>query len=765
MKKYIFLALLTMGVSSCQLVDVLDQKPEFEADLDGAITTPAAVELALNGIYYSLPGNGFNVIFPTVSGSFKAGTMWRQEIVSAGNAVYYSERMLPTLSFSDATEWDADYAVIKNANFLETACNRMSDGEFSGNRRAEVLGEIAYLRALAYFNILVRYCEFWDMNSEYGVVMRNEAPSVSNALKVRSSVADSYQYILDQLEIAIEKAPDWKKLSQASKEAAKALKARVLLYAGKYTEAVAAVNDAIDTNSPLPEANYGDVFDKFSTTKEILFARVFDQKDATNTSTRQQCYGNSPTKKQGYWGPTNEYVELVGDDPRADAIFSKVDSLMDSRSSAVAYNLKSVKKLLNDANDMPVIFSRVSELYLIKAEALYRSGASISEAYAPIRKLRERAGAEIILPANNEELETAIFNEWMLELSFENWHEWFAMIRFAGYTEKPDFTRLLALNKTLREALEKEYEKSEAQGDNYYQRIIDRRIDAIPSSEISSNLECKQNVHRSSSRQTPEQFIQTGKDANIPTKRSFYLQEQYTKGNRERAFLIDYINYHYSVYARNNVQAAFDELIKGGAKLTDPDVWEVYVNTINGMNPYLKQVSDNYADFCQRFGKKAVDAKLAKETSYGELAEIEALCNYEGKDFNLKMIRINNDIREQKYEAAATQIDAMIADTTVNQQELISRLKFIARLGYKAEELPEFWFNKCVGYLQYIAYNQTDRDDAFIHQEYAAALEMVLRKLNGKAPIPACLSTEPAYGKKVYNMRPDALKMKPKRKK
>ena len=473
--------------------DVLDQKPEFEADLDGAITTPAAVELALNGIYYSLPGNGFNVIFPTVSGSFKAGTMWRQEIVSAGNAVYYSERMLPTLSFSDATEWDADYAVIKNANFLETACNRMSDGEFSGNRRAEVLGEIAYLRALAYFNILVRYCEFWDMNSEYGVVMRNEAPSVSNALKARSSVADSYQYILDQLEIAIEKAPDWKKLSQASKEAAKALKARVLLYAGKYTEAVAAVNDAIDTNSPLPEANYGDVFDKFSTTKEILFARVFDQKDATNTSTRQQCYGNSPTKKQGYWGPTNEYVELVGDDPRADAIFSKVDSLMDSRSSAVAYNLKSVKKLLNDANDMPVIFSRVSELYLIKAEALYRSGASISEAYAPIRKLRERAGAEIILPANNEELETAIFNEWMLELSFENWHEWFAMIRFAGYTEKPDFTRLLALNKTLREALEKEYEKSEAQGDNYYQRIIDRRIDAIPSSEISSNLECKQN--------------------------------------------------------------------------------------------------------------------------------------------------------------------------------------------------------------------------------------------------------------------------------
>ena len=61
MKKYIFLALLTLGVSSCQLVDVLDQKPEFEADLDGAITTPASVyfpaysnTLAFNALAASL---------------------------------------------------------------------------------------------------------------------------------------------------------------------------------------------------------------------------------------------------------------------------------------------------------------------------------------------------------------------------------------------------------------------------------------------------------------------------------------------------------------------------------------------------------------------------------------------------------------------------------------------------------------------------------------------------------------------------------------
>lgn len=271
-------------------------------------------------------------------------------------------------------------------------------------------------------------------------------------------------------------------------------------------------------------------------------------------------------------------------------------------------------------------------------------------------------------------------------------------------------------------------------------------------------------VHRSSSRQSAEQFIQTGKDATIPTQRSFYLQEEYAKGNRGRAFLIDYIHYNHSIYARDNVQKAFEELLKNGAKLTDPDIWEIYTSSIPGITPYLKQVSDNYTTFCQIFGKEAVDAKLAKETMYGDLAIIDALCDYEGKDFNRKMIHINNCINKKDYKDAIIMIDAMIADVNVDQQELIARLKYIARLSYKADEMPDEWFYKCVGYLRYIAYNQKERDDAFIHQEYASALEMVISRINGKQTVPAYIIAPPAHGKSTYNMRPDALKAKPRRK-
>lgn len=107
----------------------------------------------------------------------------------------------------------------------------------------------------------------------------------------------------------------------------------------------------------------------------------------------------------------------------------------------------------------------------------------------------------------------------------------------------------------------------------------------------------------------------------------------------------------------------------------------------------------------------------------------------------------------------------MLADTAVDHQLLIDRLKFIARMGYYGKNAPDFWFDKCVEYLRYIAYNQTDRDDPQIHQEYAATLEKVLLRQQEGKPVPACLLKEPVWGKKTYSMRPDALKMKPVRKK
>ncbi|MEA4980418.1 MAG: RagB/SusD family nutrient uptake outer membrane protein [Petrimonas sp.] len=486
----LYFTLFLFLFSSCQLVDVLDKYPENQADADQAITNPNAAELALRGIYFYLPGGKSDVIYPTVSGSFKAGTMLRQDLVKVGNAVYFSERTLPVLSYSDGTEWDSDYEIIKNSILLEQALTKIDKSSFEGNRADEIIGEIAFLRALANFRLLVRYGEFWDENSEYGITLRTEVHTVANSPKARSSVKETYEHIMSNLETAIAHAPHFSSASAASKEAALALKAKVLFYAGRYDEALTAIEKVL----PLVkfENNYADIFIKATTpdNKEILFQRVFGKEEIPSLYMRESAFGNSVNKNEGYWGPTKSYIDLVGDDPRAEAIFANVDSL-DSRGK-VGYNLTTVKKTLNSDNTMPVFFLRSDELQLMKAEALMRTNASIAAAYEPIRMLRTRAGAPVVVPATRAELEDAIFNEWLIEMSFENWHEWFLMLRFAGLKEaNPDFSRLLAMNRMLREAYEKEVKAGK--GEEYLERIKSRRIDAIPTSEINSNLESKQN--------------------------------------------------------------------------------------------------------------------------------------------------------------------------------------------------------------------------------------------------------------------------------
>lgn len=274
----------------------------------------------------------------------------------------------------------------------------------------------------------------------------------------------------------------------------------------------------------------------------------------------------------------------------------------------------------------------------------------------------------------------------------------------------------------------------------------------------------QENLHRSNSTQTADVFIFTGQSALNPTMRSFYMDSEYEKGNTDREFLKGYIKYAYSVYKRDNAKAAFAKLINNGAKLTDADIWPIYADCIQGMEtPYIQQVSDNYADFCQLFGKKAVDSKLTKETGYGDLAKIKALCDFDGKNFNVKMIEIGQLQREKNYTELAKAIDALIADSTINKGELCNRLKFVIRSRAIAE-LPQEWAKKTLEYYQYIAYNADDRRDPYIHQEYAAALESVLRNVPSDQwtkYLPESILKAPVAGKKEYSMRPATLKAKP----
>ncbi|MFV0506241.1 MAG: RagB/SusD family nutrient uptake outer membrane protein [Bacteroidales bacterium] len=470
MKKYVPILFVVFLLAGC-MENLLDKKPAYEADLDGAITNAKTAELALVGVYSNLPMAEYHTIYTTAPGSFKAGTMRRPEWWTRGNAIYYYERYWPTLQGSSDYDWDADYELIKNANFLMNALKGIND--FEGNRKEEMVGELHFLRAFAYNRLMLRYAQYWDIDSKLGLIIRNELPNLDNVKKRRSTVVESYRAILEDLNIAIDKCPNYSSCGRASKVAAKAIKTRVYLQMGKYLECIKMAEEVLKHVDNGLASDYATVFSDYSDTNEILFARMNGTSD--DMTSRKNAYSS------GKWGPSQNYINFLGNDPRFNAIIGD-EVVVDYRyaTDGVEYKNHTVKKLVNTSNDLPIIYLRMAEIYLLKAEAIYRSGGSSNDAYAPIATLRNRAGATPVSHATSEEIERAILNEWLIEMSFENWHEYFALQRFG-------VDKLLERNDILREALEEAAAAGSEAEEQYRMRIDNYRILPIPSGEINAN--------------------------------------------------------------------------------------------------------------------------------------------------------------------------------------------------------------------------------------------------------------------------------------
>lgn len=273
-------------------------------------------------------------------------------------------------------------------------------------------------------------------------------------------------------------------------------------------------------------------------------------------------------------------------------------------------------------------------------------------------------------------------------------------------------------------------------------------------------------IHRSGGNKPAQDFINDTKGALNPKLSSIYLQEKYKSGNYDAAFLRDYIRgAKYS--GSRNTAGDFAKLLEIGGPLTDRQNWDVFVECVRGFdNPYIKQISDNYGQFCSLFGREAVDAKLRDALSYAPEDVVAGMCDFEGKDYMIKTARMASLFREDDQTAAWDYVDSLIADPTVDQNDLVKRLSFYTRVSptYRDCDLTFDQLLRKVGYTRYVAYNNYDRDEAMPHYYYAIALEyLMLRAAKEGRQIPESFFAAPAHGKSEYSMRHPLLKPKPHR--
>jgi hypothetical protein len=414
MKKSISIILIScVGLLSCkksfltlvpqsQATDVAYYKTT--ADIGNAVTAAYA---SLQGMYYGtfvdmMEARGDNV--ENLNPGANAGTEYNID---------------QFLAKSDNTDikstWTILYNGISRCNNTIVHLSVVTDPKL----KAQYEGELRFLRALHYFNIV----RLW------GPAPLELAPITADDAKAqgRNSVQDLYNAIETDLTNAINLLPatytNSADLGRATQGAAKALLGKVYLTEAKYPAAVNVLKDLVSASNAygyklLPNvASVFDVNNKMNA--EIIFAVRY------NKTIAGQGHGLAP------------YFNQPGLDPKLISSYSAGDARADLLNTVTLdANDKPVKKYYDtfDPNNKTLgndfIVLRYADVLLMYAEALNETSYS-ADAFTYLNAVRARAGAAVYISTtipDQSTFRTAVLNERRLELPLEL-HRWFDLIR------------------------------------------------------------------------------------------------------------------------------------------------------------------------------------------------------------------------------------------------------------------------------------------------------------------------------------------------
>ena len=144
---------------------------------------------------------------------------------------YYIENRLPKLNLVSAAYtpfWNAFNTIINSSTQLLAVIEGMGDNLFTNGRKTTMMGEIRFFRGLYLFDLLRMFGEYDKLDSKYGMIIRETPPTANDVYKARATVQQTYDYILKEIDYAIEFATVFTSCDYASMLAAKALKIKRL---------------------------------------------------------------------------------------------------------------------------------------------------------------------------------------------------------------------------------------------------------------------------------------------------------------------------------------------------------------------------------------------------------------------------------------------------------------------------------------------------------------------------------------------------------
>lgn len=438
MKKILlYLAFATALFTQQSCKKDLNALPESSRVAESVITDGKTAEIALNGAY-ALFANASSTQtnwknherYPAMFAGYLGygyGQIQEEENQTAGDGNVY---------------WAEEYELLNATNGSLNGVSALSDDAFVGNRKKEITGELHFLRAYAHFKLLSYYGLWFDISSPLGVLLRDLPSSKTNISKARSSVKDSYDFILTDLDDAITNAPVVNVKYYSTKWAAMLLKMRVLMSrgaSGDYASVMTLANNIIQTGPYQLEPNLVDIFhSKGLASNEVMLGLK------AQANQEQDYYARS----YQFWpGHSSLYVarqglkDLLAGDPRSSWMIGSANN----GSSYSTPNTYFFTKYMIQGGTATVLSEtyysmRLSEVYLLRAEAIVRSGGTLADAKTDVKTIMTHAGVTDFSAIDNantpDDLLLQIYYENSKSLVAEDGQEWMALLRLDFNTVK-----------------------------------------------------------------------------------------------------------------------------------------------------------------------------------------------------------------------------------------------------------------------------------------------------------------------------------------
>ena len=363
---------------------------------------PNDIESLRRGMYCTVqetPGRQSYVMFDMMGGNLTTK--------ASKNAIDLINSISTSMGDEVEEQWTGYYKAMMQVNNVYSIALNLAES----STKNKVLGECHYFRAYLHLCLTTRF-------GDVPLMEKNTDEKVS-----RTPKNQVMSFIYDELTLAetlLGEPQDG--YFYLSKDAATALKARVALYMGNKKEA------ADLAESLIKNARYGlDSFEKIfrSSTgngnKETIFAFSCLTSDNSKITISAMFYSyNHPNSGSYAYAPVGEVMNLYSDnDKRKDISVTTLD------------NLDFINKYPSGQKGTdPVVISRLSEMYLISAEA-----QGLEKGLARLNELRKFRGLTNIYPASEDKFIDAVLEERRKEFLCEGFR-WYDLVRTGRAVEK-----------------------------------------------------------------------------------------------------------------------------------------------------------------------------------------------------------------------------------------------------------------------------------------------------------------------------------------